>query len=76
MCFSVVMIAEVGNHHKVGTKIGALQGDHQLNLSKTFLILLSTFTLNAFASTQDEINHLLSFVASTDCKYERNGAMH
>jgi hypothetical protein len=38
--------------------------------------LLSTFSLNVFASTEDEINHLLSFVASTDCKYERNGTMH
>jgi len=32
--------------------------------------------LNVLASTQDEINHLLTFVASTDCKYERNGTMH
>jgi len=47
-----------------------------LNLSKIFLILLSTLSLNVFASTQDEINHLLSFVESTDCKYERNGTMH
>ncbi len=34
------------------------------------------FTINVFAATQDEINHLLNFVASTDCKYERNGTMH
>lgn len=47
-----------------------------MNLSKLFIILLSTITLNVFASTQDEINHLLSFIASTDCKYERNGTMH
>jgi hypothetical protein len=38
--------------------------------------LLSVFSLHAFASTQDEINHLLNFVASTDCTYERNGTMH
>lgn len=38
----------------------------------TFL-LLST---SAFASTQDEINHLLSFVESTNCQYERNGTLH
>jgi hypothetical protein len=39
-------------------------------------MLLSIFSLNAFATTQDEINHLLNFVASTQCKYERNGTMH
>lgn len=39
-------------------------------------MLLPVFALNAFASTQDEINHLLNFVGSTECKYERNGTMH
>jgi len=39
-------------------------------------MLLSTFSLNAIASSQDEISHLLTFVASTDCMYERNGTMH
>ena len=43
---------------------------------KVMLVLLSLCSLNAVASTQDEINHLLSFVASTDCKYERNGTLH
>jgi hypothetical protein len=47
-----------------------------LNLSKVFLMLLSVFSLNVLASTQEEINHLLNFVASTDCKYERNGTLH
>jgi len=47
-----------------------------LNLTKIFVILLSTFSLHVFSATQDEINHLLRFVASTDCKYERNGTMH
>lgn len=51
-------------------------GDRQLNLNKIFSILLATFSINAMASTQDEINHLLDFVASTNCKYERNGTMH
>ncbi|MBJ7537996.1 DUF5329 family protein [Marinomonas transparens] len=32
--------------------------------------------LPVFAATEDEINHLLNFVASTDCQYERNGIMH
>ena len=39
-------------------------------------MLLLIFSLKALASTQNEIRHLLSFVASTSCKYERNGAMH
>lgn len=30
----------------------------------------------AAANTQQEIDHLLEFVASSDCKYERNGTMH
>jgi hypothetical protein len=48
-----------------------------LNLFKFFLILLSICSLNVFASTQeDEINHLLRFIASTDCQYERNGTLH
>jgi len=55
---------------------GSTAGDRQLNLNKIFVILLSTFSLNVFAATQDEINHLLNFVAATDCKYERNGTMH
>jgi hypothetical protein len=28
------------------------------------------------AATQDEIDHLLNFVATTDCQYERNGTLH
>jgi len=47
-----------------------------VNLNKALFIVLSTLSLNVIASTQDEINHLLNFVASTDCKYERNGTMH
>jgi len=47
-----------------------------LKLRKIIIILLSIFTVNVFAETQDEISHLLSFVASTDCQYERNGTMH
>jgi hypothetical protein len=41
-----------------------------------FLALVAAFSFNALASTQDEINHLLRFVAATDCHYERNGTMH
>ena len=39
-------------------------------------ILLSGISLNLMASTQDEINHLLKYVESTQCQYERNGEMH
>jgi hypothetical protein len=47
-----------------------------LKLSTAILILFLTGSLNALASTDDEISHLLSFVASTGCQYERNGTMH
>jgi len=47
-----------------------------LYLSKKLLVLLSLFSFCSFASNQEEINHLLNFVSSTDCKYERNGTMH
>ncbi len=33
-------------------------------------------SFNVLASSQDEITHLLSYVKSTDCQYERNGTMH
>ena len=36
-------------------------------------MLLSTA---AFADTQNEIAHLLDFVANTACKYERNGTIY
>jgi len=54
----------------------SITGVSKVNLNKAIIVLLSALSLNVFASTQDEINHLLSFVASTDCKYERNGTMH
>jgi len=47
-----------------------------LYLSKLLFILLLSISLNVFASTQEEINHLLSFVSTTKCKYERNGTIH
>ena len=50
--------------------------DVLVNFNKVLLIFLSTLSVSAIASTQGEINHLLSFVAATDCKYERNGTMH
>ena len=40
------------------------------------MCLLVFFSVNASANMQAEIRHLLSYVASTQCKYERNGALH
>jgi hypothetical protein len=54
----------------------SITGECHLNLSKLFIIMLSAFSLNVLASFQYEINHLLSFVSSTDCQYQRNGTMH
>ena len=34
------------------------------------------FSANAHASSKTEIGHLLEFVATTDCQYERNGSFH
>lgn len=39
-------------------------------------ILLVTLSAVALASPADEIGHLLAFVESTGCTYERNGEMH
>ncbi len=41
---------------------------------------MACISLNTQASTveyvQDEINHLLSYVANTQCQYDRNGTLH
>ena len=50
-------------------------GVNQLGF-KAITILLSLLSFNVFASTQDEIAHLLTFVETTECKYERNGTLH
>ncbi|NRB39769.1 MAG: DUF5329 family protein [Pseudomonadales bacterium] len=42
--------------------------------SPLFLLLL--LSVNAYADTNKEIDHLLTYVATTDCSYERNGTMH
>lgn len=34
------------------------------------------FTGTAIADTQQEIDHLLAFVANTTCQYERNGSVY
>ncbi len=42
------------------------------------IIILITFSGHIYATEKDEveIKHLLSFLASTQCLYERNGQMH
>lgn len=41
----------------------------------SFLVLALSTTF-AFADTQKEIAHLLKFVETTDCSYQRNGSDH
>jgi len=35
-----------------------------------------TISVNAKATMKDEITHLLSYVANTECDYNRNGTIH
>ncbi len=37
---------------------------------------LSMCSFTVFASSENEIAHLLDYVSNTDCKYERNGTLH
>ena len=39
-------------------------------------MLISLLSFNIFASSHDEVAHLLTFIEKTECKYERNGTMH
>ena len=43
---------------------------------KTLIVALVLLAGTALAGTQEEIDHLLSFVANTSCKYDRNGTIH
>ena len=43
---------------------------------KWMLLLTALASLNASADSFKEISHLLNFVKSTDCSYERNGKRH
>lgn len=40
------------------------------------LLFILFLSFNAIADTTKEIQHLLSYVKSTECQYERNGNMH
>ena len=43
---------------------------------KTLIVALVLLAGTALAGTQEEIDHLLNFVANTSCKYDRNGTVH
>lgn len=43
---------------------------------KTLILILVLIAVSAIADTQQEIDHLLNFVANTSCKYDRNGTIH
>jgi len=43
---------------------------------KPVVIVLIVISGGAIADTQKEIEHLLSFVTNTSCKYERNGTLY
>ncbi|WP_426357391.1 DUF5329 family protein [Pseudocolwellia sp. HL-MZ19] len=47
-----------------------------MKFNYVFIIITSVFSINSYASTQDEIDHLLKFVSETSCSYERNGTRH
>ncbi|MCJ8319334.1 MAG: DUF5329 domain-containing protein [Colwellia sp.] len=47
-----------------------------MSFIKIIIISLLMLSFNSLAASQDEIDHLLNFVASTECLYERNGTMH
>ena len=42
---------------------------------KKLLLLISLLALPAFADSTAEINHLLNYVKTTECKYIRNGSV-
>ncbi|GLP96234.1 DUF5329 family protein [Paraferrimonas sedimenticola] len=46
----------------------------KLQFLTSILLTISVFSVQA--NTQAEIEHLLDYVRSTDCQYERNGTMH
>ena len=48
----------------------------ELHFIKQLIFAGLFFVGTAIADTQQEINHLLDFVASTTCQYERNGSVY
>ena len=45
-------------------------------MSKIALLVLVALSFHVSASVQTEIQHLLNFIAVSECHYERNGTMH
>ena len=43
---------------------------------KPLALTIALLTGSVLAGTQEEIDHLLDFVANTPCKYDRNGTIH
>jgi len=43
---------------------------------KTLVPTMTLLAGGALAGTQEEIDHLLNYVANTPCKYDRNGTIH
>jgi hypothetical protein len=53
-----------------------LAGENTLNLVRQLILASLFFIGTAVADTQQEIDHLLGFVANTTCQYERNGSVY
>ncbi|WDE08168.1 DUF5329 family protein [Thalassomonas viridans] len=43
---------------------------------KVFAVAFAALATQAQAATKGEIDHLLNYVKTTECRYERNGTMH
>jgi hypothetical protein len=56
--------------------IRASQEKTELHFARQLIFASLFFVGTAIADTQQEINHLLGFVASTTCQYERNGNVY
>jgi len=48
----------------------------ELHIARQLIFAGLFFVGTAIADTQQEINHLLAFVTSTTCEYERNGNVY
>ncbi len=47
-----------------------------LKYIKNIVLLTIFIATSLLANTQQEINHLLNYVKTTECMYERNGDLH
>ena len=56
--------------------VDGLSGMKRLRIFKTITFTLLLTTAWAFADSRQEIDHLLRFVANTDCQYDRNGTIY